>query len=65
MKDKEVKVEIFYSKEDKVWIANVSNLKYCSAFGSTMAEALRELEIALQVVLEIKNSRTKRKRKPK
>lgn len=35
------RVEIYYSEEDKVYIANVPDLKYCSAFGETPEDALK------------------------
>ena len=35
-------INIFYSKEDKGYIADIHDLKYCSAFGLT-EEALREV----------------------
>ena len=39
-------INIFYSQEDGGYIADIPDLQACSAFGSTPAEALRELEIA-------------------
>ena len=36
-------INIFYSEEDGGYIANIPNLKYCSAFGSTEEAALREV----------------------
>lgn len=35
-------INIFYSEEDKGYIANIPDLKYCSTFGLTEEEALRE-----------------------
>ena len=46
------RIEIFYSNEDKCFIANVVDVKYCSAHGDTQEEALREVKIALRAVLE-------------
>ena len=43
---------IFYSEEDGGYIANIPDLKYCSAFGDSPAEALRELELAKAAWLE-------------
>ena len=37
---------IFYSDEDGGYIADIPDLKTCSAFGLTPAEALREVEQA-------------------
>ncbi|MBW4683883.1 MAG: type II toxin-antitoxin system HicB family antitoxin [Komarekiella atlantica HA4396-MV6] len=45
-------INIFYSKEDDGYIADISDLKYCSAFGSTEEEALREVLKAKEAWLE-------------
>ncbi len=45
-------INIFYSERDQGYIADVPDLKYCSAFGNTPAEALAELEIARELWLE-------------
>lgn len=37
---------IFYSDEDEGYIADIPDLRSCSAFGATPAEALAELEQA-------------------
>ena len=36
----------FFSEEDEGYIADIPDLETCSAFGSTPAEALAEVEIA-------------------
>ena len=46
-------VNIFYSEEDKGYIADVPDLEGCSAFGATREEALREVEIAMQSWLKV------------
>ncbi|WP_292878051.1 hypothetical protein [Nostoc sp. NMS1] len=38
---KQYYINIFYSEEDKGYIADISDLKHCSAFGLTEEEALR------------------------
>ena len=43
---------IFYSEEDKGYIADIPDLEACSAFGETPEEALREEEIAKKAWLE-------------
>jgi predicted RNase H-like HicB family nuclease len=43
---KDYHINIFYSDEDGGYIADVPELKACSAFGATAEEALRELEVA-------------------
>ncbi|MBG1263514.1 type II toxin-antitoxin system HicB family antitoxin [Nostoc commune] len=45
-------INIFYSKEDGGYIADIPDLKYCSAFGSTEEEALREVLQAKAVWLD-------------
>jgi predicted RNase H-like HicB family nuclease len=45
-------ISIFYSEEDSGYIADIPDLRYCSAFGSTPDEALREVQIAKQAWLE-------------
>lgn len=46
------KINIFYSQEDKGYIANVPELKGCSAFGSSPEGALKEVKIAAKLWLE-------------
>jgi predicted RNase H-like HicB family nuclease len=43
---KDYHINVFYSEEDEGYIADIPDLKYCSAFGLTPEEAVRELEIA-------------------
>lgn len=39
-------INIFYSNEDEGYIADIPDLAFCSAFGATPEDALRELNIA-------------------
>lgn len=39
-------INIFYSVEDEAYIADIPDLKYCSAHGDTPQEALAEVLIA-------------------
>lgn len=39
-------INIFYSDEDDGYIADIPDLVFCSAFGATPEDALRELNIA-------------------
>ena len=43
---KDYHINIFYSDEDEGYIADIPDLQYCSAFGQTPQDALREVEIA-------------------
>ena len=45
-------INIFYSEEDEAYIADIPDLKYCSAVGDTPQEALQEVLIAKQAWLE-------------
>lgn len=38
---KDYHINIFYSDEDKGYIADIPDLSYCSAFGETPIEALQ------------------------
>ncbi len=46
-------INIFYSEDDKGYIADVPDLEYCSAFGATQEEALAEVRIAMDAWLEV------------
>lgn len=46
-------INIFYSEEDGCYVADIPDLTYCSAFGATPEEALREVEVAKQAWLEV------------
>ncbi len=43
---KDYHINIFYSDEDEGYIADIPDLKFCSAFGATPEEAVREVEAA-------------------
>lgn len=45
-------INIFYSNEDEGYIADIPDLKHCSAIGDTEEEALREVLRAKAVWLE-------------
>ncbi|MBD2450802.1 type II toxin-antitoxin system HicB family antitoxin [Nostoc sp. FACHB-152] len=45
-------INIFYSQEDEGYIADILDLKYCSAFGLTEEEALHEVLKAKEAWLE-------------
>jgi predicted RNase H-like HicB family nuclease len=49
---KDYHINIFYSEEDEGYIADIPDLKYCSAFGETPEEALKEVLIAKTAWLE-------------
>ncbi len=49
---KDYHINIFYSDEDGGYIADIPDLKACSAFGETPEEALKGVEIAKAAWLE-------------
>ena len=46
-------INIFWSQEDRVYVADIPDLKFCSAFGDTPQEALAEVLIAKKGWLEV------------
>lgn len=45
-------LNIFWSVEDDCWIADVPDLKYCSAHGETATQAAAEAEVAIGLFIE-------------
>jgi predicted RNase H-like HicB family nuclease len=60
---KDYHINIFWSQEDACYVADIPDLKYCSAFGSTPEEALQEVLTAKKAWLDV--AREQRKRIPK
>jgi predicted RNase H-like HicB family nuclease len=58
-------INVFYSEEDKCYIADIPDLKYCSAHGETPEEALHEVLIAQELWLESMRASRKRAPEPK
>lgn len=50
---KDYHINIFYSEEDGVYIADIPDLKYCSAHGDTPQEALAEVLVARETWLQV------------
>ena len=46
-------INVFYSEDDEGYIADVPDLKYCSAFGETTEDAVREIMIAMELWIEV------------
>ena len=46
-------INIFWAADDDCWIADVPDLKYCSAHGDTPEEALAEVQEAMEGWLEV------------
>jgi predicted RNase H-like HicB family nuclease len=49
---KDYHINIFYSEEDQGYIADIPDLKSCSAFGETPEQALEEVLLAKKSWLE-------------
>ena len=58
-------INVFHSQEDDGYIADIPNLRYCSAFGRTPAEALSELEKAKAAWIEAAHAKGKPVPKPR
>jgi predicted RNase H-like HicB family nuclease len=65
MKLENYQINIFYSEEDQGYIADIPDLKMCSAFGETPVQALAEVELAKQVWLETARQENKPIPEPK
>ena len=61
---KDYHVNLFYSDEDEGYIADIPDLKNCSAFGETPEEALHEVLKAKKVWLEAAKAEGKSIPKP-
>ncbi len=62
---KDYHINIFYSSEDEGYIADIPDLKYCSAFGETPEAALQEVQIAKAAWLEAAKAEGKTIPEPK
>lgn len=45
-------INLFWSADDECWIADVPDLRPCSAHGETPSEAIAEAETAIELWLE-------------
>jgi predicted RNase H-like HicB family nuclease len=50
---KDYHINIFYSEEDECYVADIPDLRYCSAHGPTPEAALREVLIAKEAWLDV------------
>jgi len=50
-------INVFWNDEDQCWIADVPDLRFCSAHGETPAQAVAELEVAMAAWLETARER--------
>jgi predicted RNase H-like HicB family nuclease len=49
---KDYHINIFWSDQDKCYVADIPDLEFCSAFGDTPEKALAELRVAKKAWLE-------------
>ncbi len=49
---KDYPINVFWSEQDQCYVADIPDLHFCSAFGSTPEEAVKEVVIANQAWLE-------------
>jgi len=49
---KDYHINVFFSEEDEGYIADIPDLKHCSAFGATPEEALQEVLKAKEAWIE-------------
>lgn len=45
-------IEVHWSEEDAVWIADVPDLPFCTAHGLTPHDAVAEVEVAVEAWLQ-------------
>jgi predicted RNase H-like HicB family nuclease len=62
---KDYHINIFYSEEDEAYIADIPDLKYCSAVGETPQQALHEVILAKTAWLEVAKAENKTIPKPR
>jgi predicted RNase H-like HicB family nuclease len=46
-------INIFYSEQDQVYIADIPDFEMCSAFGDTPEEALSQVLLAKAAIIEV------------
>jgi len=44
-------IVVFWSEEDAAWVADVPDLKSCTAFGNSREEAFAEVQVAMDAWL--------------
>ncbi len=62
---KDYHINVFYSQEDGAYIADIPDLRFCTAHGDTPEEAVREVLIAKQLWLDAARANDKPIPEPK
>lgn len=52
MNDQHYHINVFWSDDDGLWIADVPDLKYCSSHGDTPEEAIADIQDAIEGWIE-------------
>ena len=58
-------INVFYSEQDGCYVADIPDLRFCSACGATAEEALREVQIAKTAWIKAAKKRGKPVPEPK
>jgi predicted RNase H-like HicB family nuclease len=62
---KDYHINVFYSSEDRCYVADIPDLACCSAFGATAEEAVREVQVAKRAWIQAARRHGKPIPKPK
>ena len=62
---KDYHINVFFSDDDGCYVADIPDLRFCSAFGATPEEAVREVQAAKTVWIKVARERRKPIPKPK
>lgn len=62
---KDYHINVFYSEADEGYIADIPDLKFCSAIGATPVAAVREVELAKAAWIEAARAAGKPTPEPK
>ena len=62
---KDYHINVFYSEDDGGYIADIPDLRFCSAFGTTPEEAVREVTKAKKAWLKVAKKEGKPIPKPR
>lgn len=62
---KDYHINVFHSNEDRCYVADIPDLSFCSAFGKTPDEAVREVLLAKKLWLANRKASGKRVPRPR
>ena len=61
---KDYHINVFYSDKDECYVADIPDLKHCSACGASPEEAVRQVQVAKTAWLQVARDRGKSIPKP-